>query len=240
MPERYLKPSYDEVREMSLTLYHKVRRSGYRPDVNVAIGRGGLFILRSIQDFYEASRIRIPYLVAVVERYSGLGRAGRVVIKYINAKTVRGKRVLLIDDVADYGESLLAVKNYLLSRGAREVKTATIHLKPWSRVEPDYYVARTDAWIIYPWEVYETIRLILEMLAERNATKEEAYDELVSKASITPQELSNFYNLVMYDKWETDERALSLLKELVEAFCTTIEDRLLSPSGGGSPREHKL
>lgn len=218
MPQRkYLKPSYDEIRELSLTLYHKIRSSGFDPQVNVGIGRGGLFVLRSLQDFYAASRRKIPYLVAVAERYTGIDKAGKVVIRYMNARGVRGKRVLVIDDVADYGYSLMAVKEKLEERGISEVKTATLHVKPWSKLIPDYYIVETDAWIIYPWELYESIGNLLELLADEGADVEDAYREMISNANITPQELSNFSDMTSYDQ-PLKPKARRLLEGLLNMY----------------------
>ena len=214
---KYLKPSYDEIRELSLALYYKVRSSGFDPQVNVGIGRGGLFVLRSLQDFYAASKRKIPYLVAVAERYMGIDRAGRVSIKYMNARGVRGKRVLVIDDVADYGYSLMAVKEKLEERGVSEVKTATLHVKPWSKLIPDYYIVETDAWIIYPWELYESIGQILELLADEDANIEDAYREIMSNANITPQELSNFNDVTSYDQ-PLKPKAQKLLRGLLSMY----------------------
>ncbi len=216
MARRYLKLSYEEVHELSLALFHRIRRSGWTPDVNVCIGRGGLFVLRSLQDFFAAEGIRIPYQLVALERYEGVGKAGKVAIR--GDVSVGGKKVLVVDDVADYGDSLLAVRGLVESGGAAEVRTATLHLKPWSKITPDYYVARTDAWIIYPWELYETLASLLKELAEDGATVEEAYEELVSRAHVTPQELRNFKEIVLYGN-SLGPRALSLLDELLSVYA---------------------
>ena len=43
---------------------------------------------------------------------------------------IKGKRVLLIDGIADQGHSLRFVKKFLLQKGARSVKTAVLIAKP--------------------------------------------------------------------------------------------------------------
>ncbi|MGC8555759.1 MAG: phosphoribosyltransferase [Conexivisphaera sp.] len=216
MDRAYLKLSYDEVHELSLALYHRVRSSGWLPDVNVCIGRGGLFVLRSLQDFFAAEDIRIPYQLVAVDRYRGIDRAGAVIVRNPEDLDVSGRNVLVVDDVADYGDSLLAVRDLVRARGASSVRTATLHLKPWSKIIPDYYVARTDAWIIYPWELYETIAMLIKELASRGATVEEAYEELVSRARVTPRELRNFSEIVRYGR-SLGERESSLLEGLMSS-----------------------
>jgi len=190
----YLKPSFEELRSLAFKLFKQIERSGWKQDVNIGIGRGGLFVLRALQDFYIAKGERIPYIIISVERYRGIGKANKVKIKYLNTKFVKGKKVLLVDDVADQGISLREAKKECLEKGALEVKTATLHLKPWSVIKPDFYVAETDAWIIYPWELYETIRLIVE--ANLNRKPEEIYWELEARANIMPEEYERFYEIV--------------------------------------------
>ncbi|MGC8848658.1 MAG: phosphoribosyltransferase [Conexivisphaera sp.] len=217
MARRYLKLSYEEVHELSLALFHRIRSSRWMPDVNVCVGRGGLFVLRSLQDFFAAEDIRIPYQLVALERYNGVDSANRAVIKNPDDVRVAGRSVLVVDDVADYGDSLLAVRDFMESSGAAAVRTATLHLKPWSKITPDYYVARTDAWIIYPWEIYETISMLFKELAAASATVEEAYEELVSRAHVTPQELRNFNEIIRHGH-SLDPRALSLLEELTSVY----------------------
>ncbi|MEM1753785.1 MAG: hypothetical protein QXW21_05900, partial [Candidatus Methanomethylicaceae archaeon] len=64
------------------------------------------------------------------------------------------------------GESLLLAKNHVDSMGAKEIKLATLHMKPWSKIAPDFYVELTDAWIIYPWEFRESIEYLTEILKD--------------------------------------------------------------------------
>jgi hypothetical protein len=68
---------------------------------------------------------------------------------------IKGKRVLLVDDIADTGTSLLAAKKHMEEKGASAVRIACIHRKPGSALEPDYYVMTSGAWIVYPWEMHE-------------------------------------------------------------------------------------
>jgi len=58
----------------------------------------------------------------------------------------------IFDDVADTGKTLKVVSNHLESRVEGELNTCTIAFKPRSEIEPDYYVYKTDKWIVFPWE----------------------------------------------------------------------------------------
>ena len=69
-----------------------------------------------------------------------------------------GKKILLVDDVADTGRSLIVAKEYLKRKGAELVKVATIHYKPNSEFKPDFFVMTASSWIAYPWERHEIER----------------------------------------------------------------------------------
>jgi hypoxanthine phosphoribosyltransferase len=69
---------------------------------------------------------------------------------------LRGRRVLVIDDVWGSGRTITAVKNRI-SGAAGLPLTCVLHFNPYrslfGTVRPDYYAAITDAHIVYPWEV---------------------------------------------------------------------------------------
>jgi hypoxanthine phosphoribosyltransferase len=193
---KFTKPSYDEIREDALQLFNRIRSSGWSPDVNVGVGRGGLFVLRCLQDFYAAGGIKIPYVVPAVERYNGIASTSTIRIRRLSRGDVEGRRVLVVDDVADQGDSLLALVDLLKRDGAAEVRTATVHFKPWSKLRPDFFVVETDSWIIYPWELYESIRLILEKGVQE--TPRESFRELTEDAMITKPEYLAFCGLAVH------------------------------------------
>ncbi|MCD6591955.1 MAG: hypothetical protein J7K78_02940, partial [Thaumarchaeota archaeon] len=60
-----------------------------------------------------------------------------------------------------------------------EVRVATLHMKPWCRFKPDYYVQLTDAWIIYPWERREVVRQVASKFIE-HLGEEKALEELAA------------------------------------------------------------
>ena len=67
-----------------------------------------------------------------------------------------GKRVLLVDDVADSGRTLaLAVR--MLEEAGADVRSVCIYTKPGSVATPDYSWRETDLWINFPWSFQGTV-----------------------------------------------------------------------------------
>ncbi|MHC1781646.1 MAG: phosphoribosyltransferase [Anaerolineaceae bacterium] len=69
---------------------------------------------------------------------------------------LRGKRVLIVDDVWGSGRTITAVKNRV-SGAAAVPYTCVLHFNPYrslfGTVRPDFFAAITDAYIVYPWEI---------------------------------------------------------------------------------------
>ncbi|MGB9856639.1 MAG: phosphoribosyltransferase [Dictyoglomaceae bacterium] len=172
----YISPNWNEIYNLCLELAKKIKEDNYSPEVIVGIARGGWIPARILSDLLENSytaNIKIDF-------YRGIGETReRPVITQTISTGVEGKRVLVADDVADSGKSLKVAKEHLEHCGANQVKIATIFYKPWSIIKPDYYIKETSAWIIFPWEVNETLLKIFKGLTAQRKSKEEIYQELI-------------------------------------------------------------
>jgi hypoxanthine phosphoribosyltransferase len=141
-------PDAIEIEGMCFKLAKKIKRSKYRFDAIVAIGRGGWIPARYLADML-GNVLSLSHMK--IEHYVGIAKTDRIRIAEGVSTSVKGKRILLVDDIPDTGESLVLAKRYLKRRGAREIRIACLHHKPWSIIEPDYFVAVTRKWIIHPW-----------------------------------------------------------------------------------------
>jgi len=169
--------SWEHFYQLTLELVEKVLKSGYVPEVIIGVSRGGLVPLRIFSDEFEETEIGV-IRVAFYEDVKKTGREPRI-LQDVNVD-VSGKRVLVIDDVADTGRSLEIVRRHIEDKGAREVRVATVYYKPWSTFKPDYYVKKTEKWIIFPHEIGETIRsLAKKNLKEGGKTLDEFRDMLI-------------------------------------------------------------
>jgi hypoxanthine phosphoribosyltransferase len=155
---KFVAPSWDDIYEKSLALAEKVRKGENVPlDFLVGVSRGGLVMTRILSDLLDIQAIGIIRC----EYYSDLAETGKIPrITQELQDDITGRNVLVIDDVADTGESLVEIQKYLSNKRPRTIRLATLYLKPGSRVLPDYHVSKTSSWIIFPWELYETFKLL--------------------------------------------------------------------------------
>jgi len=69
---------------------------------------------------------------------------------------LRGRRVLVVDDVWGSGRTITAVRSRITG-AAGVASTCVLHFNPYhslfGTLRPDYYAAITDAYIVYPWEI---------------------------------------------------------------------------------------
>jgi hypoxanthine phosphoribosyltransferase len=164
-------PTWSQIYAMLLSQAEKIRRSGFKPDVIVGLTRGGWIPARVLSDLLE-----IPDLAVVrVEFYLGVAetRNEPVLTQRVSADA-EGKKVLLVDDVADTGKSLQVAREHIRQKGATEVRIATVYRKTFSVITPDYYEKETRRWVVFPWDAKETIRKIVEKSRESAVNVEAA------------------------------------------------------------------
>ncbi len=193
-------PSWEQIYEMLIEVADRIRRNGFEPDVIVGVSRGGWVPARVMSDLLEN-----PELANVkAEFYLGVAETkGEPVITQPVSASVKGKKVLVMDDVADTGKSLRLVKTHILEEGATDVKIATIYYKPWSVLTPDYYKKKTSLWVIFPWERKETIRNILKKYEQQKKSIEEAKKQLV-KSGLSRKLVERFITEILKGKKQID------------------------------------
>ena len=156
-PAQYITPSWQDLDQLSFELAKQVIESGEKFDLVVALAKGAWPMSRALVDYLAMSN-----LVSLgIRFYSGINQRLKEPEVYQDLPVkVKGKRILLFDDVTDTGESLIFASDYLLEQGAALVKTATLFFKERSAITPDYYASRTNAWIIFPFEIREMSQLL--------------------------------------------------------------------------------
>ena len=136
-------------------LSRAITRDGFAPEVVVAIARGGLLPAGAI-----AYGLGVKSCGALnVEFYTGIGtvlEAPALLPPDLDLGYLPGKRVLLVDDVADSGRTLALAVQMLMDAGA-QVRSVCIYTKPGSIASPDYSWRETDRWIDFPWSARGTV-----------------------------------------------------------------------------------
>jgi hypothetical protein len=155
----------------------RVREAEYRPEAIVAIGRGGWMPGRVLSDLLGL----MDLTEFKVEHYRGARRQANARVRYPLAADLGGRRVLLVDDVSDTGDTYRVALEHLYARTApAQVRTAALHHKVVSTFVPDFYAVRVVRWrwIIYPWAVVEDLVGLVGAMEPRPAGAEAIAERL--------------------------------------------------------------
>ena len=141
--------SWDDLGAGSRDLAEAIHDDGYRPDMVLAIARGGLLVAGALA---YALGVKNTFTMNV-EFYTGVDE--RLEMPMIlppvpDLVDFAETRVLIADDVADTGATLALVKEFCAGKVA-EVRCAVLYEKPRSTVRCEYVWRRTDSWITFPW-----------------------------------------------------------------------------------------
>jgi len=169
-------PTWNQIYNMLLNLAEKIRRDRFKPDIIVGVSRGGWPPARVLSDLLDnpnLANVRAEFYLGVAET------KGEPTLTQPVSVPVSCKNVLVVDEVADTGKSLKLVKEHIIEQGAVKVKIATVYYKPWSTVKPDYYEKETSRWVVFPWEIKETIRKLVKKCKENGMPIEEETEKIV-------------------------------------------------------------
>ena len=158
---KHLYVSYDEYHNLIETLAIKVYQSGWEFDVILCLARGGMRPGDILSRVFDK-----PLAIMSTSSYSaeaGTRQGILDIARYIT--TPKGEiagRVLVVDDLADSGQTLNAVVDQLRNNypPITELRSAVIWTKALSKFSPDYSVEflPTNPWIHQPFEGYDAMR----------------------------------------------------------------------------------
>lgn len=163
--------SWDEMRDLSKKVAREILDSGYGPDCIVAILRGGIVPAMNLSDL-----LGIHDILTLRVRHWGITatKDKKAKIETPLNLDLTGKKILLVDDLTDTGESMVLCIKHLRDLNAKEVKTATLIHKESSRFEPDFYAEKAGEWkwIILPWNLTEDLcNLISGVMKEQKVNE---------------------------------------------------------------------
>ncbi len=130
-------------------LAEEIAGDGFRPDLILAIARGGMFVAGALGYALSVKNLHLMN----VEFYNGVGSTLDMPVMLPpvpSAVDFSQKKVLVADDVADTGKTIELVRNFIADHVA-DVRCAVVYEKPASLVKCDYVWKRTDKWINFPW-----------------------------------------------------------------------------------------
>ena len=129
------------------------RRIGkkYKPDAVVGVAHGGVFVGGAV-----ASALGCEFYPVRISRRSR-DTVARVQPRMTGEmpRELKGKKVLVVDDVASSGDTLELARALLVKVGARSIATACLVGKPGG-FQPDWVALPEGGFTVFPWD-YQTV-----------------------------------------------------------------------------------
>ncbi len=149
-------------------------------DIVVGIARAGLFPAAHV----AAALRKELYPVRITRRINDRVVYAQPVWKVDVTADVAGRRVAVIDEMADSGETLQLVAKRVRERGAASVVTASLVAHSWAAPQPEVVALESDALVLFPWDarvlidgVWQVNPEFAEALALQKAKAHKSSDE---------------------------------------------------------------
>jgi hypoxanthine phosphoribosyltransferase len=147
--------TWEELGLGSRELASAIHADAFVPDLVLGIARGGLLVAGALG---YALGIKNTFTMNV-EFYTGIDERldmPMILPPVPDLVDLEEARVLIADDVADTGLTLMLVKDFCAGK-VGEVRCAVLYEKPHSAVNCEYVWRRTDRWIDFPWSADEPV-----------------------------------------------------------------------------------
>jgi xanthine phosphoribosyltransferase len=141
-----LRYSYKELISDLKEMLPKLKSQKY--DTILAVARGGMSMAHILG---ESLDIRDVYSVNAIG-YDDTKKLDNVRIFNIPQELKNSKKVLIVDDISDSGDTLYSIDKLLLDKYEDiQFDTYTLFYKSSSRFEPTYYSKEAKEWIEFYW-----------------------------------------------------------------------------------------
>lgn len=156
------------------SLSAQIRKSGWKPDILIALWRGGAPVGVAVHEFFKSTGWSVQHIPLKCYSYTGIGQnEGSVEFTfggYVFGMLRPGDKVLVVDDVFDTGKTAHAIHDKIGKLDVNvDMKLATVYWKPNKNrtdLKPDFFVRDVgNEWIVFP---HELEGLTQEEIAEKD------------------------------------------------------------------------
>ncbi len=147
------KLSWEEVEKITDELAGKIKDSGFEPDFVVGIANGGLIPL-----YFLVKKLDYKKVFTITVSSYEKDKKGDVKILYLPQIDLSNKKVLLVDEIVETGDTFKTISEVLKKDyKVAEIKTVVLGInKEKCKIIPDFHVFEVQGeWVVFPWERHE-------------------------------------------------------------------------------------
>jgi len=163
---KFLALSWNDFHDVCFDLSQTIKKKNIKFDRILAISRGGLVVARILSDF-----LNLPISVFTMVAYTGINKCKQAKVVEGLKIEPKGETVLLIDEVADSGETYKKALSYLKTFTPKKIYTCAPYIKSWTKYKPDFWQVKSNKWIIFPYEAKETINELKQNMSLKDLKK---------------------------------------------------------------------
>ena len=182
---------------------NQIARSGYKPDMIVGLARGGWVLARVLCDF-----VGVKDLVSLKVEHWGVTATpdGKAKLKHLLNVDLTGKKVLVVDDITDTGESMRVTVEYLKTLNPAEIRTASLQHLTCAKFKADFVGEVLPwRWVIFPWNFTEDMCTLIPKACRRLKVE---LDDGIDPAVIK-NEMKEMFTIDV-----TEKTVMEILKEI--------------------------
>lgn len=152
--KKEVKLTWQDVEKAALHIVRKLQKDKFQPDIIISLARSGLIPAALIS--YCIGNKQLYTIKADFSKTQSSGKnqdlRSRPVLSQRIKRTLKGLKILVVDEMTVSGETLKLVSEYLKTKHPKEVRYAVLYRQPWSQFQPDYYGKLIKEWPLYPWK----------------------------------------------------------------------------------------
>jgi uncharacterized protein len=119
----------------------------FKPDAVVGVAHGGVFVGGALASAMQCEF----YPVRITRRSRDSVKRSGPKLSGVMPKELKGRRVLIVDDIASSGDTLELATQHAKSVGAKAVATAALVCRPGG-FKPQFHALKEDTFFVFPWD----------------------------------------------------------------------------------------
>ncbi|MBI5457927.1 hypothetical protein HY971_04360 [Candidatus Kaiserbacteria bacterium] len=149
MEDNTVEISWEYLSELVDKLARDISASDWKPDSLVGITSGGLIPLALI-----SKKLGVTDIMTISATSYTEDEKGALTISNVPAVCLKDRSVLLIDEIADTGDTFREVIRTLRTQCSADVlKSAAIAVRTDKcKTRPDFFALEVDRWVTFPWD----------------------------------------------------------------------------------------
>lgn len=126
-------------------------RKSFAPQAVVGVAHGGVFVGGALSSALGCEFFPVRISRRSRDRGEGTKTRSNPKLAGVMPRELKGRRVLIVDDVASSGDTLELASQLAREVGAKKVETACLVARP-EGFAPDYCALATASLVVFPWD----------------------------------------------------------------------------------------